>query len=117
MFRSPARARVARWLHTVAVVLALVSQLGLTLASLDDGRRGRSWASHVDAGGTSQHYAHDDATCVSCQVQSLYGAASRAAPPELPDAARPQAPAALVARPPARSFTPHASPRAPPVVS
>jgi hypothetical protein len=62
-------------------MLAFVAQLALIVAGLGEGRAGVGWDPHVDPGGTSTHYAHDEAVCAACQARSLHGAARLPHPP------------------------------------
>src|SRR5690349_16837065 len=63
-----------------AAMLALLAQLTVMVAGVGEGRAGLGFASHIDPGGTSTHYAHDEAVCAACQVRSLHGVASVAPP-------------------------------------
>ena len=58
--------------------MAIAAQLSVALAPLGEAREGRSMAAHVEVGGTATHYAHNDATCATCQARSLQGMAARA---------------------------------------
>ena len=66
------------WLPSVGAALALVAQLGLALTPIGEARVERSSAPHVELAGTSSHYAHNDATCATCQARSLTGLTTRA---------------------------------------
>lgn len=56
-----------------AAILAFLAQLSLLIAGLGEGRAGVGYAAHVDPGGTSAHYAHNEAVCAACQARSLHG--------------------------------------------
>ena len=76
-----------RWVFSSAAFFVLIMQVALALAPLGDARHGRSAAAHVERGHTATHYAHNDATCASCQARTLHGIAARAAA-GLPERAR-----------------------------
>jgi hypothetical protein len=67
-------------------MLALLAQLTLIVAGLGEGRAGVGYGPHVDPGGTSAHYVHDEAVCAACQARSLHGVAkvAHALPPAAP---------------------------------
>jgi hypothetical protein len=69
-------ARPHNWLLTVIACVAMASQFVLAIAPLAEGRDARM-ASHIEAGGTQTHYAHSEATCVSCQARSIHGTTTR----------------------------------------
>jgi len=77
-FRAPSRLRRQHWLLSILGMLAMASQLVLAVAPLAEGREDRM-ASHVEADGTQTHYAHSDATCISCQARSIHGTTVRTA--------------------------------------
>ena len=84
MARTPyAGTRKRSWLMLLVAMLATIAQLTVALAPLAEGRESRM-ASHVEAGGSSSHYAHDDAKCISCQARSMHGALPRQVPTPLP---------------------------------
>lgn len=64
-----------------AAILALVAQLALAIAGLSEGRAGVGYAAHIDPGGTSTHYAHNEAVCAACQARSLHGVVKLPHPP------------------------------------
>ena len=68
--------RPHNWLFGIIALLAVVSQFVLAISPLAEGREDRM-ASHVEAGGAQTHYAHNDATCASCQARSIHGTAPR----------------------------------------
>jgi hypothetical protein len=97
--------------------LAAIAQLTLLLASGAEAWRGRDASAHVEGAGTHLHYAHDEATCVACNVQTMH---AQAAPPAatLPESAAPQVAAAeLASTPPYSQDHPSNGSRAPPLVS
>lgn len=65
----------------VIALLALIAQVTVAFSPLAEGRRGM--ASHVENRGVKLHYAHDEATCASCQARSIHGTprAPTVAPP------------------------------------
>ena len=67
----------ARWLVSIGAIVAIVAQLSVALAPLGEARLGGGTASHLESGGTSAHYAHNDATCAVCQARLLQGLATR----------------------------------------
>jgi hypothetical protein len=67
----------------LVAMLAAAAQLTVALAPLAEGRESRM-ASHVEAGGSQSHYAHDEAKCISRQARSMYGALPREVPAPLP---------------------------------
>jgi hypothetical protein len=69
-------ARPHNWLLSVIACVAMASQFVLAIAPLAEGRDARM-ASHIEAGGAQTHYAHSEATCVSCQARSIHGATAR----------------------------------------
>jgi hypothetical protein len=68
---------LAHWAFTIAALVAIVGQVAMAFVPLAEGAEGRSMASHVERGGTSAHYAHNDANCAACQARTLLGLASR----------------------------------------
>src|SRR4051812_22374793 len=78
MMHGPARRTHAlrRWLFAIVSMLAFTSQLTVAIAPLAEGREARM-ASHVEEHGSLAHFTHTDASCVSCQVRSMFGATSR----------------------------------------
>jgi len=71
-------------LTLVIAFLALIAQVTVALSPLAEGRR-PGMASHVESGGVKLHYAHDEATCASCQARSIHGT------PRTADASLPRA--------------------------
>jgi len=59
-------------LTLVIAFLALIAQVTVAFSPLAEGRR-PGMASHVERGGVKLHYAHDEATCASCQARSIHG--------------------------------------------
>jgi hypothetical protein len=68
-------------LGRAAAMLAFVAQLALIGACLGEGRAGLGYGPHVDPGGTSTHYVHDEAVCAACQARTLHGVAALPHPP------------------------------------
>src|SRR5215468_6226703 len=59
-------------LTLIVAFLALIAQVAVALSPLAEGRR-PEMASHVESGGVKLHYAHNEATCASCQARSIHG--------------------------------------------
>lgn len=64
-------------LTRLARLLVMVGQLALLLAVGTEGNHGPSAMSHVERSGIDQHYAHNEATCVSCTVLSMHARGER----------------------------------------
>src|SRR5437868_1851471 len=77
---------LGRWLFSAGTIVAMAAQLAVAFSQLAEGREGRSAASHVEASGTASHFAHNEATCATCQARSLQGLAERAPAPLVRDA-------------------------------
>jgi hypothetical protein len=60
-------------LTLVIAFLALIAQVTVALSPLAEGRR-PGMASHVEGDGVRLHYAHNEATCASCQARSIHSA-------------------------------------------
>src|SRR4051812_2260606 len=62
-----------RWpyLPLIAVLLAVVGQLGILSASVTIAREESSAVSHTEQSGTSLHHGHNEATCASCAALSF----------------------------------------------
>jgi hypothetical protein len=93
----------------------MAAQLTLAIAPLTEGRDDRM-ASHVEAGGAQSHYAHNDATCASCQARSIHGTSPRPTPAFFDVAARTFAVVESVDRIVSIAAHSPSSPRAPPAV-
>src|SRR4029077_8938291 len=72
--RAPLQHRPKRRhpLTLVIAFLALIAQVAVALSPLAEGRR-PGMGAHVESGGGTLHYAHDEATCASCQARSIHG--------------------------------------------
>ena len=70
------------WLTTLIAFVAFAGQLTLALAPLAEGRDARM-ASHVEANGSSTHFTHDEAKCISCQARSMHSAPERDVTPPI----------------------------------
>ena len=77
------RRSVRPFVGRAAAMVAFVAQLTLLVAGLSEGRAGIGYGSHVDPGGTSTHYVHDETVCAACQARSLHGTARVAHAPLL----------------------------------
>jgi hypothetical protein len=106
--------RLARWLLSIGAVVAGAAQLSVALAPLGEAREGRSTAAHVEVGGTATHYAHNDATCATCQARSLQGMAARTPATLLDRAILAMAYGVAPERFAAADLSSHNGPRAPP---
>ena len=102
-------------LTLVIALLALIAQVTVALSPLAEGRR-PGMASHVENRGVKLHYAHDEATCASCQARSIHGTprAPAVAPPVITEVATTVAMARVVVDD-AERFS-QDNPRAPPRV-
>jgi hypothetical protein len=80
-----------------AAIVALAAQLLLAIAGLGEGKAGIGYATHLDPGGTSSHYVHDDALCAACQARSLHGVARLPHPPAVATLPRQAAPISRLA--------------------
>lgn len=112
----PLHPRRSHRLYTIFAMLAMMAQLVVALAPLGEGRIARAPHAHVEAGGTTGHAAHNEATCPSCQARSIQGTTAR---PTfvLPHPARAMTLAVSdPVAPPFSAFHRQSNPRAPPVV-
>src|SRR4029077_2741895 len=73
--RAPLQHRPKRRhpLTLVIAFLALIAQVAVALSPLAEGRR-PGMASHVAGGGIRLAYAHNEASCASCQARSIHSA-------------------------------------------
>lgn len=110
--RTPTRG----WFFTVIAMLALTAQIAVALAPLGENRE-RSMSAHVESGGATGHFTHDDATCAACQARSIAGATHAAAPAPVARARAISIAVASVDRTHSSEFHLHRNSRAPPVVS
>ncbi len=107
---------IYRWCWSTAAVMATIAQLGVAVLPLVEARNGRSAEAHMEAGGVTAHYAHNEAACAACQARSIIGtAAGRPLALTVPFGA-PVAPSHLVERPHGADLSLHWNPRAPPSV-
>ena len=98
-----------------ARLLVMVGQLALLVAAGTEGIQGPSAAPHIERSGISQHYAHNEATCVSCTVLSMHARQEAAYVPLPVLAAFPQeAPSPAPTRVVAQQWTRDHPSRAPP---
>ena len=81
--RAPLQHRPTRRhpLTLVIAFLALIAQVTVAMSPLAEGRPGMG--AHVESSGVKLHYAHNEATCASCQARSIHGT-PRAADVSLP---------------------------------
>jgi hypothetical protein len=66
---------LARLFGQAAAIVAFLAQLAVLGAGVAEGRSGLGYGAHVDSGGTSAHYVHDETFCAACQARSLHGVA------------------------------------------
>lgn len=66
-----------RWLNAIVAVVAIAAQLYGALSPLGEARQTRSSAAHVEQGGTSSHWAHNEESCAVCQARSVHAALPR----------------------------------------
>jgi hypothetical protein len=66
-----------------AAMLALLAQLALVVAGFGEGTAGVGAQAHIDPGGTSTHYVHDEGLCAACQARSLHGLVRLPHPPTI----------------------------------
>jgi len=76
--------RFRQFCYAFFASLAMVAQLAVALAPLDEGREQRRDA-HVEASGVT-HYTHSETTCAACQARSILGTASEPSVPLFRDA-------------------------------
>jgi hypothetical protein len=106
----------SRWLRSLAVVIATVAQIVVAAAPLAEASVDRSTSAHVEAGGVTAHYAHNEAACAACQARSILGSLARR-PFEPPTRLQVQVAAYdVIRRPVPATLHSQAKPRAPPAV-
>ena len=111
---SRVKLSIGRWLFSAGAIVAMAAQLAVAFSQLAEGREGRSTASHVEASGTATHYAHNEATCATCQARLLQGLAERAPAPLVRDAVHATAVASAIDRLANADLNFHNTARAPP---
>jgi hypothetical protein len=102
-------------LFSLVALISMAAQLVIAVSPLLEDRDDRM-ASHVEAGGAQGHYAHNDATCASCQARSIHGTPPRPSPSFVEDGARAFAIIPSVDRSISIGAHSPSSPRAPPAV-
>jgi hypothetical protein len=115
--RTPTRPGSARrnWLFSIVALISMAARLMLAASPLLEGHDDRM-ASHIEAGGTQTHVAHNDATCAACQASSIHSTAPRTPASFLDDTARAHTIIAPVDRSISIGAYSPSSPRAPPAV-
>lgn len=78
---SSGRAISALWRRTIHCLAA--AQLLLAAGPLMEGQLGANADSHIEAGGTSVHHAHNAADCVACVARGLLATTSHPAQPAI----------------------------------
>ncbi|HEX6627749.1 MAG TPA: hypothetical protein VF105_07335 [Gemmatimonadaceae bacterium] len=81
MKRAYPLSRRSPYLALIAVLLAVVGQLGIVSASLTIARDESSAVSHTEQSGTNLHHGHNEATCASCAALSFHTTLTNAASP------------------------------------
>jgi len=71
--RTHSKARRSRWFWLALAMFALAQFDVIAIAPFADANEGRSAPAHVEAYGTTTHYAHDEATCALCVARQLIG--------------------------------------------
>lgn len=71
------------WVWRIATAIALLAQCWVAAASLADAR-GLGASAHVEADGTSKHFAHDEASCAACILLALHAPAPSQPSVDLP---------------------------------
>lgn len=84
MFVPALGRRLRRVCFAFFASLAMVAQIAVALAPLDEGKEQRRGA-HVEADGVA-HYSHSETTCAACQARSILGTASAQSVPLVRDA-------------------------------
>ena len=112
---SPLLHSIATWLTRFGATLAVAAQLGIAAAPIGEARDVQGNAPHVEVAGTSTHYAHNSATCATCQARSLNGLAVRTATPLASHMAHARLLPAAAERVPFAFRLSRNNPRAPPV--
>jgi hypothetical protein len=111
------RMRLSRTRSRLMILLALLAALGQlavsVIAPLGEVRTGQSAPAHVEAAGTNQHFAHNEATCVACTASTLVSLPSVARAVVAAIARDVEPPTAFQRAAPHRAFL-ASSPRAPP---
>ena len=80
MKRAYPFSRRSPYLRLIALLLAVVGQLGIVSASLTVARDETSAVSHTERSGTNLHHGHNEATCPSCAALSFHTTLTNAAP-------------------------------------
>ncbi|MEO7822150.1 MAG: hypothetical protein ABIS15_00980 [Gemmatimonadaceae bacterium] len=78
---SNGRVISALWRRTIYFLAA--AQLLLAIGPMMEGQLGANADSHVEAGGTSAHHAHNAADCVACVARGLLARASHSGQPAI----------------------------------
>ena len=111
--RTPVRKR-PRWFWLALAMFALAQFDIVAVVPFADVNEGRSAPSHVEAYGTTAHYAHDESNCAVCVARQLIGRSELPARVVLP----PEHPVGVIASIELPSISLHRfsvfSPRAPP---
>ena len=81
MKRAYPLSRRSPHLVLIAVLLAVIGQLGIVSASLTIAREESSAVSHTEQSGTNLHHGHNEATCASCATLSFQATLANAATP------------------------------------
>lgn len=112
--RSSGRGRGLLWRFATAI--ALLAQCWIAVASFGDAR-GLGASAHVEAGGTSLHFTHDEADCAACRTLALNALPRVSVAPETSAALARASIAPLRPLPPRAARITHTRTRAPPSVA
>jgi hypothetical protein len=67
------KTRRPRWFWLAFAMFALAQFDIIAIVPFADANEGRSAPAHVEAYGTTTHYAHDDSNCAACVARQLIG--------------------------------------------
>lgn len=72
---APPRLKAPRsgWFWLALAIFALAQFDIVAIVPFADANEGRSAPAHVEAFGTTSHYAHDESTCAVCVARQLIG--------------------------------------------
>ena len=72
-FARPLLRKRPRWFWIALAMFALAQFDLVAIVPFADANEGRSAPAHVEAYGTTSHYAHDEANCALCVARQLIG--------------------------------------------
>lgn len=85
---APVHRATTRFVRLAAVLALLAQAVATLVAPIAEARAQHSTPAHVEAGGTSRHWAHDPTDCAACLALRMVGAPSVPADPAPPGAER-----------------------------